>query len=89
MGQSVVLGYADLGMSSAKNNAPTRQWDLLRIFAQEGGILTWGSRKASPKHRKQKQLLADVLRRFFGIEEDPFVAEDGGWRARFGLEPDA
>lgn len=86
LGRSVVLGFADMGMGSGKNNSPTKQWDLLRTFADERGVLTWSSRKASPRHRKQKQLLADVLRRFFGIEGDPFVPEDGGWRARFRVE---
>lgn len=86
--RSAMLGYAGLGMGSSKNNAPTRQWGLLRAFAEEHGVLTWASRKASPKHRKQKQLLADALRRFFGIDGDPFVIEDGGWRARFRVEAD-
>ncbi len=88
MGQSGVCGYADLGMSSGKNSTPTKQWDLLRIFAQEGGVLTWGSRKASPKHRKQKQILAASLQQFFGIAGDPFALEDNGWRARFRVESD-
>lgn len=89
LGCSGVYGYADLGMCSGKNNAPTKQWELLRTFAEERGVLTWSSRKASPRHRKQKQLLGDALRRFFGIEGDPFAASEGGWRTKFSVEPDA
>lgn len=89
LGCSGVYGYADLGMGSGKNNAPTRQWELLRTFAEERGGLTWSSRKASPRHRKQKQLLADALRHFFAIDQDPFVVEEGGWRTRFRLESDS
>lgn len=88
LGHTGVYSYADLGMSSGKNNAPTRQWDLLRVFAHEGGVLTWGSRKASPKHRKQKQILAASLHQFFGISGDPFALEGNGWRARFRVESD-
>ncbi len=83
------FGYADLGMVNTKNNAPTVAWELLRTIAEERGHLTWASRKASADHRKRKQVLADRLRAFFGIEGDPFEVDDGGWRARFVLEPDA
>lgn len=83
------FGYADLGMVNTKNNAPTVAWELLRTIAEERGHLTWSSRKASTDHRKRKQVLADRLRAFFGIEGDPFEVDGGGWRARFVLEPDA
>lgn len=83
-----VYGYADMGMASAKNNAPVKAWALLRVFAEEHGHLTWSSRKSSAAHRKQKQVLADHLRGFFGIDEDPFEVVDGGWRAKFRLVAD-
>lgn len=83
------FGYADLGMVNTKNNAPTVAWELLRTIAEERGHLTWSSRKASTDHRKRKQVLADHLRAFFGIQGDPFEVDGGGWRARFVLEPDA
>lgn len=83
------FGYADLGMVNTKNNAPTVAWELLRTIAEERGHLTWSSRKASTDHRKRKQVLADRLRGFFGIEGDPFQVDGGGWRARFDVEPDA
>lgn len=82
------LGFADLGMVNSKNNTPTVAWALLRTFAEEHGHLTWSSRKASADHRKRKQILADHLRQFFGIDDDPFELLDGGWRARFVIEPD-
>jgi hypothetical protein len=82
-------GFADLGMVNTKNNTPTVAWALLRTFAEERGHLTWSSRKASADHRKRKQLLADRLRAFFGIDEDPFELLEGGWRAKFIVEPDA
>ncbi|MCE7975494.1 MAG: hypothetical protein DYG92_14425 [Leptolyngbya sp. PLA1] len=82
-------GFADMGMVNSKNNTPTVAWELLRAFAEERGHLTWSSRKASADNRKRKQTLADRLRAFFGIDEDPFELLDGGWRARFRLESDS
>jgi hypothetical protein len=82
-------GFADLGMASSKNNTPTVAWELLRTIAAEHGHLTWASRKAAPEHRKRKQVLADRLRAFFGIDADPFEVDGGGWRARFSIQPDA
>jgi len=41
-------------------------------------------------HRKQKQLLAEALRRFFKIDGDPFILSgQGGWRPRFTLTAEA
>jgi len=82
------LGFADMGMVNTKNNTPTVAWELMRTFAEERGHLTWSSRKASADNRKRKQTLADRLRAFFGIDEDPFELLEGGWRARFGVLPD-
>jgi hypothetical protein len=33
----------------------------------------------------QKQVLADALRTAFGMTDDPFISERGGWKARFHL----
>jgi hypothetical protein len=79
-----VLNYTEMGMANRKNGNPTKQWDLLYQFATGNGRITWQNRGPSPKHRKQKELLADALRRFFQIESDPFIlAAAGGWNARF------
>jgi hypothetical protein len=86
--QSGRFGHADLGMVNAKNNTPTVAWELLRTIAEERGHLTWASRKASVDHRKRKQVLADRLRAFFGIDADPFEVDGGGWRAKFWVQSD-
>ena len=81
--------YAQLGMASKKNAAPTLQWKLLHDFAHEHGGLTWDSRSASRKNRKRRELLARDLARFFRIEGDPIeLTEDGaGWHTRFAIDP--
>jgi hypothetical protein len=79
-----VFHYAQMGMASRKNSKPTVQWELLEAFAQERGTLRWDSSHASRKNQKRRELLANNLRAFFRIPDDPFEATtDGGWRARF------
>lgn len=74
-----------MGMASKKNAKPTVQWLLLETFAEGHGRIDWSSRKADRKNQKRRENLADNLRRFFRIDDDPFVVEGNGWRARFSL----
>lgn len=83
-----MLNYTQIGMVSAKNAQPTRQWELLRTFAAGYGILDWSSRSAHRKLQKQKNLLAQTLRKFFRIEGDPIESLNNGWRTRFAIDPD-
>jgi len=82
-GQSNVLLYSQMGMIDGRNKKPTKQWQLLRDFAAEHGIIDWRSRKADRHKQKQREELAKDLRRFFRIDCDPFVQEGNGWRALF------
>lgn len=85
-----VFNCAEMGMASRKNGEPTKQWDLLRSFAQGRGSLDWDSPAADRKNQKRKEILAKNLRRFFGISGDPFIyrEEIKGWEARFQIEPE-
>ncbi|HNQ22463.1 MAG TPA: hypothetical protein PKK06_05155 [Phycisphaerae bacterium] len=85
-GASGTFHFAQMGMASRKNAKPTVQWLLLEAFAEGHGRLDWRSRKASRKNQKRKENLAADLQRFFPIEDDPFVIEGDGWRARFAVE---
>ncbi len=87
-GVSKVVNYTAMGMASAKDGAPTKQWRLLRDFAYEHGFLDWDSRYADRKNQKQKELLSALLKRFFRIEGEPFRLEGNGWQTLFAIEPD-
>jgi hypothetical protein len=78
-----VFNYAQLGMANRKTGNPSVQWELLRLFAQGGGVLTWRSPGAERRNQKRRELLARCLARFFRIEGDPFLACGNGWRTRF------
>jgi len=80
-----VFSYVQMGMVNRKSGAPSVQWELLRIFAANHGILTWRSPQADRRNQKRREVLGRQLRGFFRIEGDPFVAFDNGWQARFAV----
>jgi len=85
------FNYTQMGMSDRRTTKPTKQWELLRCFANEPGkIMDWNSQKADRKNQKRREKLAGDLRRFFRIDGDPIkLTEDkSGWEPRFVLIPD-
>jgi len=58
----------------------------LEFFAEGHGALDCSSRKADRRNKKRRYNLADNLRRFFRIDDDPFVIEGKGWQARFFVD---
>ena len=85
-----VYNYTQMGMANKKNGEPTKQWELLRTFADEYGVLDWSSKRADRRNQKRREILATNLRDFFRIDGDPFcLTDDGkGWRARFHISSD-
>lgn len=83
--------YAQLGMADGRNARPTKQWDLLQVFARNHGVLTWKSPDAGRKNKKRRELLARDLKAFFRIDGEPIVATDDGkgWQTIFALSADA
>ena len=88
--ESGVFNYTQMGMANKKNTDPTVQWGLLWVFAEKHGVLDWSSTSAHPHNQKRRERLATNLRRFFGIEGDPFRLTDDrkGWQANFHISPD-
>jgi hypothetical protein len=85
--KSGVYNFAQMGMSKSNTGTPTVQWELLEAFANEHGVLTWHSERADRRWKKQKHLLAQHLRRFFRIDDDPFayLRDSKGWEAKFDI----
>lgn len=79
--------YTEMGMIDGRDKKPTKQWELLRVFAQNQGVLTWSSAGASPRNQKRREVLAENLKEFFGIDGDPIVLTDDkkGWRTVFSV----
>jgi len=83
--------HTQMGMASKRNDQPTKQWELLQLFAEHRGELTWIDFGADQKNEKRRQLLAQQLGEFFNIDGDPFDKLPGGrgWRTRFTIIPEA
>lgn len=79
-----------MGMADGHNARPTKQWELLRAFAQGYGLLTWKSRYADRRNQKRSEYLARDLKAFFRIDGEPIVATDDGkgWQTIFRIEAD-
>ena len=88
-----VFDFTQMGMADRRRNPvePNKRWILLVDFAEGGGTVRWGSTHENRRRQKHKEELSKVLRRFFGINDDPFdLLEDRrGWRARFRVVPEA
>lgn len=82
--------YSEMGMIDGRTKKPTKQWELLQLFARNHGILTWQSSGADRKNQKRREVLSENLREFFGIEGEPIILTDDkkGWRTTFSINPD-
>jgi hypothetical protein len=88
--QREVLSFTQLGLCDSRSGKPSKQWELLRTFAENHGVMTWQSPGACRQNRKRRELLNDSLRKFFDIEGDPIeLTEDKkGWRCVIRLKSD-
>jgi hypothetical protein len=91
VGQREGVGQLGRVLAAGRNARPTKQWDLLQVFARSHGVLTWKSSDAGRKNKKRRELLARDLKAFFRIAGEPIVATDDGkgWQTIFALSADA
>jgi len=83
------LTFHDMGLEDRRTKSPSVQFELLVAFANVRGLLTWSSPAATRQNQKRRERLASQLSAFFGIDDDPFVPDGDGWRAKFSITPDA
>jgi hypothetical protein len=90
-GAAQTFNYTQMGMADGRNGNPTKQWELLRVFADGHGTLTWGSKGASRDNQKRRDKLVENLKSFFRIDGEPIRLLPGGkgWETVFAVEPDA
>jgi hypothetical protein len=84
--------YAQLGMADGRNARPTKQWDLLQVFARSHGVLSCKSPEAGRKNKKRRELLARDLKAFFRSMASrlwrPTTARAGGPSSRLARMPE-
>jgi hypothetical protein len=85
-----VFSYAHLGMAKTNKDEPTVQWDLLRSLAESRGEFLWPRSVRRKTMQKRRQRLADHLRDFLGIMDNPFDDLLGrrGFKTRFTIVPE-
>lgn len=65
--------YEEMGMvGRGKNPNPSEAWMFMKVLAQVNGELTIKDAQARDKYKKQKELLAKALQKYFSLDYDPF-----------------
>ena len=83
--------YKEMGFEDARSRKPNKQWELIRLLAENNGELSWDKSEAKGDIKKKKQLLSKTLRDYFGIKGDPFYPykEQNSYRIKISLTPES
>jgi len=89
--KDIVKTYSALDMGfrdQRKGDLLNLQWDLLVKFAETSGVMSWASPHAKRGAYKNVQLLKNILRNFFGINDQPIMnyKKRIGYVARFNIK---
>ncbi|MCC9654664.1 hypothetical protein [Rhodopirellula halodulae] len=89
-GSSGIYHYTQLGMANSRNAKPVKQWQLLRTYADNHGVLTWRDSGAAQNVKKQTQELNKKLIASLGIEGTSIEYDRSikGYRTVFRIEAD-
>jgi hypothetical protein len=84
------ITYEGLGFQDERRKLPNKQWEFLKDLSEAGGEISWRNARASAKGKKQKQLLADTLKAYFQIDEDPFYPykKEKAYKIKINLIPE-
>lgn len=87
----VPADYKEMGFEDARSRKPNKQWELLRLLAENDGELSWNKAEAKGDIKKKKQLLSKTLQNHFGIKGDPFYPykENSSYRIKINLTPES
>lgn len=80
---AIEMGFRD----GRRGDRPNLQWDLLVLFAEKNGILSWESGNGGPVIYKKIQRLKDVLKAFFQLRDSPVKTyqKKSGYMTRFKI----
>jgi hypothetical protein len=87
-GKSDIRNYSELGLNDGRSGIPRKAWKILCLMARNKGFLTDGRGAAQPwdKLERRVQEIRSVLRKFFGLPEDPVPFIPGtGYKTRFKI----
>lgn len=86
----LTVDYKEMGMWDKRSGRPNAQWLVFRELAKYEGEISWSTPIADNDIKKQKQLLSAALKRYFGINDDPFgiYRKERAYRLKMRLIPD-
>ena len=66
--------YIEFGLydGRGKQFRPNEQWNFLKVLAKLNGEIRITDSEATDTYKKQKQILSQKLKEYFGIDYDPF-----------------
>lgn len=81
-------GFKEMGFQDGRKRLPNHQWQLLQLLARKSGRVSWENSEAEDNIKKQKQLLSKTLKKFFKIDDDPFLIyqDQKAYRTKFKLK---
>jgi len=89
-GEAQRFTHVDLDMAGRKNRKPKKAWALLLLVCEGGGMFRWKNLGSFGNARKIVSELRVLLKKKFGIADDPFepFSYEDQWRAKFRAWPD-
>ena len=82
------VNFAEFGFADGRTQNPNKAWELLRVLAEERGIIRNGKAVGEgwAKVEKRIQETRKVLREYFGLPDDPIPFVEGtGYQSRFKI----
>jgi hypothetical protein len=80
--------FAEFGFADGRTQNANKAWELLRVMAEERGIIRDGKAIGEDwsKVEKRIQEIRKVLREYFGLPDDPIPFVEGtGYQSRFKI----
>jgi hypothetical protein len=80
--------FAEFGFADGRTQNANKAWELLRVMAEERGIIRDGKAVGEDwsKVEKRIQEIRKVLREYFGLPDDPIPFVEGtGYQSRFKI----
>ena len=80
--------FAEFGFADRRTQNANKAWELLRVMAEERGIIRDGKAVGEDwsKVEKRIQEIRKVLREYFGLTDDPIPFVEGtGYQSRFKI----
>lgn len=83
--------YTEMDFKDRRKLKPNLQWILLEGLSKNNGETSKNKSDYDPYIKKKKQLLADGLKKYFGLDSDPFYSyrKEKNYRIKINLVPES